>query len=108
MFPPKFGAGAPPMPALPQAPAPQAGPLAMPQPSMPAPPGPSLIHGSTPGVMGSNTNSLKQSGQSELDAVRNAIGLASASAGPKKPRHTNLGKFLHPRKDGKAHGSDTL
>lgn len=71
-----------------------------------APQATSLIHGDSPAIMGSNTNSLKQAGQSEFDATRNAIGLATQAQAPKKPRHTNLGNFLHPRKDGKPHGSD--
>lgn len=71
------------------------------------PAAPSLIHGATTDIMGSNTNSLRQAGQTELDATRAAIGLASQAAS-KQPRHSNLGKFLHPRKDGKPHGSDTL
>lgn len=72
----------------------------------PAPFGASLIHGSSPSIMGSNTNSLRQAGQSEFDATRNAIGLAAQATKPAAPRHKNLGAFLHPRKDGKPHGSD--
>lgn len=55
-----------------------------------------LLQGSSSSIMGANTNSLKQAGQSEFDATRQAIQLAGA----KHPnRHKNLGKFLHPKKD---------
>lgn len=82
-------------PSLPSAPAP-----------MPAAPEfmPGLLKGSEPSIVGSNTNALRQGGRSEFDATRMAIGMAN-SIKPKKPRHTNLGKFLHPRKDGKPHGA---
>lgn len=61
----------------------------------------SFLSGNTPGIVGSNTSSLKNSGLTELEATRRAIGMASKPSN----RHKNLGKFLHPRKDGKAHGS---
>lgn len=54
--------------------------------------------------VGENIHTLMGRGASELDATKNALRLA-ASGRPRKPRHQNLGKFLHPRKDGKPHGS---
>lgn len=67
--------------------------------------GGSPMAGSDPNIVASNTNVFKNQGFSERDALRNAL----ATAGPTKKRsnsHKNLGKFLHPRKDGKPHGSD--
>ena len=63
-------------------------------------PKPPMIAGSAPSVVGSNTNTLKQRGLSELDATRQAIA-ASKQGGKAKGhpnRHKNLGKFLHPKK----------
>lgn len=85
-------------PNLPSAPAPQ--------PSVPEFM-PGLLKGSEPSIVGSNTNTLRQGGQNEFEATRLAIGLSNQGK-PKKLRHGNLGKFLHPRKDGKPHGSDSF
>lgn len=70
----------------------------------PSAPTTSLLKGGSQGIIGSNTSNLRQRGQSEFEATRQAIALAGAHT-PKTPRHTNLGKFLHPRKDGKPHGT---
>lgn len=58
-----------------------------------------LLKGDTASIVGSNTNTLRQGGQSEYDAVRQAI-QASTVGKPKghANRHKNLGKWLHPKK----------
>jgi hypothetical protein len=66
--------------------------------SFPFPSNP-LLTGAAPDVMNSNVKNLKSTGLNEYEATRQAIKAA-------RPRHQNLGKFLHPRKDGKPHGSD--
>lgn len=70
-----------------------------------------LLKGSSYDVMGSNVSNLKSQGLSEHDATKRAIQTARGFANPKKPykgQHKNLKGFLHPRKDGKPHGSDCM
>jgi hypothetical protein len=67
--------------------------------ALPLPPRPSIIMGNGAGVLGANTKSFKNAGMNEFDATKSAIQTA------RKSNHGNLGKFLHPRKDGKPHGS---
>lgn len=64
------------------------------------PPPPPLLKGSTPSVVGSNTSTLRQGGQTEFDATRHAIQASTFGMKPKghPNRHKNLGKFLHPKK----------
>lgn len=88
----------------PQHTAPEA-PAPAPAPSLPSQPAPTLLQGEAPSIVSSNTNGLRQSGLSELDAIKKAIGIAG-TAKKKVSRHGNLGKFLHPRKDGRPHGSE--
>jgi hypothetical protein len=57
-----------------------------------------ILRGDAPSIVASNTSTLKQAGHSELEATKSALKAARPS------QHKNLGKFLHPRKDGKAHG----
>lgn len=60
-----------------------------------------VIPGSSRDVVSSNTQQFKNKGMSEADATKAALRTSK-----KHPsRHKNLGKFLHPRKDGKTHGS---
>jgi hypothetical protein len=65
-----------------------------------------------PDLTGLNTRTLKNSGMNERDATIAAIKTAGGFSNPTTPvkvyrnQHKNLGKFLHPRKDGKSHGSD--
>ena len=61
-----------------------------------------LISGDSRDIVSSNVNVLKNTGLSELEATKRAL----QHAKPRKSLHGNLGKFLHPRKDGKPHGSD--
>lgn len=56
-------------------------------------PMPPMLKGSSPDIMGTNANSLKQAGQSELNATKMAI----RGAGKSHP-HKNLGSWLHPKK----------
>ena len=63
---------------------------------------PVLISGDSRDIVHSNVNVLKNTGLSELEATKRAI----KHAKPRKSMHGNLGNFLHPRKDGKPHGSD--
>lgn len=58
-----------------------------------------LMQGDTNPIIGSNIAELRRSGRDE----KQAIAIAMSTAG--KPKHQNLGKFLHPRKDGKPHGT---
>jgi hypothetical protein len=62
------------------------------------------ILGDSAHVMASNQNTFMQKGMNERDALRASLQVAK----PKRrgSAHKNLGKFLHPRKDGKPHGSD--
>lgn len=57
-----------------------------------------VVKGAGRDVVASNTQTFKNRGLNEHDSVAAAIGVS-------KGRHKNLGKFLHPRKDGKKHGS---
>lgn len=57
-----------------------------------------ILKGESHDVIHSNVQTLKNRGMNEHDATVHAI---KAS----KSRHLNLGKYLHPRKDGKPHGS---
>lgn len=65
---------------------------------------PPTFKGSHHSIINQNTKSHISQGKSELDATRAAIRSAGPEARPKS-RHKNLGKFLHPRKDGKPHGN---
>lgn len=71
------------------------------------PPTPSIIGGSDPSIISANMNAFKGAGHSEFEATRRAIH-AARHGKPRKSTHKNLGKFLHPRKDGKKHGSDKV
>lgn len=53
-----------------------------------------VLKGNTPGIVHENRKTFQRQGLNELDATKKAI------------RHKNLGKFLHPRKDGKPHGTN--
>ena len=65
-----------------------------------------MLAGETNSVISQNVRELKNRGVNEREAHR--LALSHATAGKKHPhRHKNLGKFLHARKDGKAHGSDS-
>lgn len=57
-----------------------------------------VLKGESTGIMHENTKTFKGLGLSEADAVKKAIKL--------KNRHKNLKGYLHPRKDGKPHGSE--
>lgn len=63
---------------------------------------PPMLSGSSHSIIGSNTSALRQSGKNEFDATREAIKV-SVKSHPN--RHKNLKNFIHPRKDGKPHGS---
>lgn len=60
-----------------------------------------LLKGVTPDAIGSNVTTLKNRGMNEHEATKTAI----KKSQPYNNSHKRLGKFLHPRKDGKAHGS---
>lgn len=55
-----------------------------------------VVKGDAKDIIGANTNTFKSFGFSEGDATKKAIRAA---------RHKNLKGYLHPRKDGKPHGS---
>lgn len=61
-----------------------------------------IIKGNSSDVMHSNMTQFKNQGMSEADATKASIRKARRSS---PHSHKNLGKFLHPRKDGKPHGS---
>lgn len=64
--------------------------------------GPTTLAGDSPDIMDSNTKSYRNSGMDERSATIASIKKAKR----KSPNaHKNLGNFLHPRKDGKPHGS---
>jgi membrane peptidoglycan carboxypeptidase len=65
------------------------------------------IKGTRPDVMASNTQTFKNQGMNEMDATIASIKAskgATLKAGHPN-RFKNLGKHLHPRKDGKPHGT---
>jgi hypothetical protein len=69
----------------------------------------SLLKGSSQSIIGSNIAELQRSGRDERQSVAIALSTARDQAPKPKKRkstHKNLGKHLHPRKDGKEHGSD--
>jgi hypothetical protein len=61
-----------------------------------------LIKGEFRDAIDSNVSTLKQRGLNEADATKAAIKKSKGYSNA----HTRLGKYLHPRKDGKPHGSD--
>lgn len=61
-----------------------------------------ILKGGSNDMMSTNTKSFMQRGATEADATKAAI----QTAKPYNNSHQRLGKFLHPRKDGKPHGSD--
>src|SRR5690348_1529185 len=63
------------------------------------------LKGDNPSVVDQNVRDLRSGGMNERQATVAAIAKSQADK-PKQPRHKNLGAFLHPRKDGKPHGSD--
>lgn len=61
-----------------------------------------LVKGESRDIINTNVNTFKSRGLNELDATKQAI----RKAKPYNNAHERLGKYLHPRKDGKPHGSD--
>jgi hypothetical protein len=59
-----------------------------------------VIPGQSRDIVHSNTQQFKNKGMDEASATKAALRTAK-----KTSRHKNLGKFLHPRKDGRVHGS---
>lgn len=57
-----------------------------------------VLKGDSKDIIDTNAKTFRNSGMNELDALKKSFKHAS--------RHKNLGKFLHPRKDGKSHGSE--
>lgn len=67
-----------------------------------------LLKGDSNDIVSSNVRELRNSGYPEQQAVAIALNQAGRGNQDKKPRkstHGNLGKFLHPRKDGRPHGT---
>jgi hypothetical protein len=64
-----------------------------------------LLNGDSDQIISQNISELRQAGHPEDQSV--AIAYSQARRGKRKSpnSHKNLGKFLHPRKDGKAHGT---
>lgn len=57
-----------------------------------------VLKGDSKDIIDTNAKTFRNNGLSEHDALKKSLKHAS--------RHKNLGKFLHPRKDGKTHGSE--
>lgn len=64
-----------------------------------------LLNGDAPEIISQNISELRQAGHPEDQSVAIAYSQAGKSKKKNPHAHKNLGKFLHPRKDGKPHGS---
>lgn len=58
--------------------------------------GPPMLNGSSHDIARTNMKGLRDSGMSEIDAVKASIKKSKSVGHPK--RHKNLGKYLHPKK----------
>lgn len=63
-----------------------------------------LLKGDSQSVIGSNIRELMNTGREQKQAVAIALDVSRRSKS-KAPVHKNLKHFLHPRKDGKPHGT---